>query len=106
MNPAGKYATAIVVAHLLVNMAHGLAHRELHVRLPVDGAVFVIMVVLVCPLLAMALVWTAKKRLGLILLLLSMSSSHTVCTGRDQFISKCCFSMIPKIVFSSRITVL
>ena len=75
MNPAGKYATAIVVAHLLVNMAHGLAHRELHVGLPLDGAVFVIVVVLVCPLLAMALVWTAKKRLGLILLLLSMSGS-------------------------------
>ena len=31
MSRAAKYATAIVVAHLLVNIAHGLAHRELHV---------------------------------------------------------------------------
>ena len=67
MNLAAKYTTAIVVAHLLVNIAHGLAHRELGVGLPRSGSIFVIAVVLICPLLAMALVWTTKKRLGLIL---------------------------------------
>ena len=72
---AAKYATAIVVAHLLVNIAHGLAHHDLQVGLPPSGSIFVIVVVLVCPLLAMGLVWTAKKRLGLILLSLSMFGS-------------------------------
>ena len=51
VNRAATYATAIVVAHLLVNIAHGLAHRELRIGLPVCGSVFVIVVVLVYPLL-------------------------------------------------------
>jgi len=72
---AAKYATAIVVANLLVNIAHGLAHRELRVGLRPSGSVFVIVVVLILPLVAMVLVWTAKKRPGLILLSLSMFGS-------------------------------
>jgi len=86
-----KYATAIVVAHLLVNIAHGLAHRELHVGLDSLASIFVIAVVLVCPLLAMALVWTVKKRLGLVLLSLSMFGSfifglyhHFLAASPDQ----------------------
>jgi hypothetical protein len=72
---AANYATAIVVAHLLVNIAHGLAHRELRVGLDPGASIFVIVVVLVSPLLAMVLVWTARKRLGLILLSISMFGS-------------------------------
>ena len=72
---AASYTTAIAVAHLLVNIAHGLAHRELRVGLPPSGSVFVILVVLILPLVAMALVWTVQKRLGLILLSLSMLAS-------------------------------
>ena len=72
---AAKYTTAIVVAHLLVNIAHGLAHRELRVGLDPPASIFVIVVVLVSPMLATALVWTMKKRLGLILLSLSMFGS-------------------------------
>ena len=86
-----KYATAIVAAHVLVNIAHGLAHRELQVGLDPRAAIFVIVVVLVCPLLAMALVWTAEKRLGLILLSLSMVGSllfglyyHFLATSPDH----------------------
>ena len=75
MNRSAKYATAIVVAHLLVNLVHGLAHRDLRVGLPPPASMFVIVVVLVCPLLAVALVWSGKKRLGLILLSLSMFGS-------------------------------
>ena len=70
-----KYATAIVVAHLLVNIAHGVAHGELRVGLTPSGSVFVIVVVLILPLVAMVFVWTAKKRPGLILLSLSMLGS-------------------------------
>lgn len=72
---AASYTTAIVVAHLLVNIAHGLAHRELRVGLPPSGSVFVILVVLILPLVAMALIWTVQKRLGLFLLSLSMLAS-------------------------------
>jgi hypothetical protein len=75
MNRAAKYATTIVVAHLLVNIVHGLAHRELRVGLAPLAAIFVIVVVLVSPLIATVLVWIAKKRLGLILLSLSMFGS-------------------------------
>ena len=72
---AAKYTTAIVVTHLLVNVVHGVAHDELRVGLPPSGSVFVIVVVLILPLVAMVLVWTAKKRPGLILLSLSMFGS-------------------------------
>ena len=75
MNRSAKYATAIVVAHLLVNIVHGFAHRELHVGLAPLASIFVIVVVLVFPLIATGLLWTAKKRLGLILLSLSMFGS-------------------------------
>jgi hypothetical protein len=75
VNRSAKYVTAIVVAHLLVNIVHGLAHRELRVGLDPPASIFVIVVVLVSPLLAMALVWTTKKRIGLILLSLAMFGS-------------------------------
>ena len=75
MNRPAGYVTAIVVAHLLLSIAHGLAHLELHVGLVRPDVIFVILVVLLLPLVAMGLVWTAEKRLGLILLSLSMSAS-------------------------------
>ena len=75
MSRSAKYSTAIVVAHLLVNIVHGLAHRELHVGLAPLASFFVIVVVLISPLIAMALTWTAAKRLGFILLSLSMFGS-------------------------------
>lgn len=75
VNRSATYATAIVVAHLLVNIAHGFAHHELRIGLTPPASIFVIVVVLICPLIATGLVWTAKKRLGLILLSLSMFGS-------------------------------
>jgi len=85
------YVTAIVLAHLLVNIAHGLAHHELRVGLALPGTMFVIVVVLIAPLLAMGLLWTAEKRLGLMLLSLSMSASflfglyhHFLAMGPDH----------------------
>ena len=58
-----------------MNIAHGLAHLELRVALAPSGLIFVIVVVLIAPLIATGLVWTAEKRLGLILLSLSMFGS-------------------------------
>jgi hypothetical protein len=50
VNRSAKYVTAIVVVHLLVNIAHGLAHRDLRVGLPPSGSVFLIVVVIIFPL--------------------------------------------------------
>ena len=75
MNRVNKYVTVLVVAHLLINIVHGAAHRELHVTLPPAGMLFVIVVILLCPLLALALLWTPQKRLGLLLLTISMAAS-------------------------------
>ena len=86
-----KYATVIVVAHLLVNIVHGLAHRELRVGLAPPASMFVIVVVLIFPLIAMGFLWTAEKRLGLILLSLSLFGSllfglyhHFLALGPDH----------------------
>ena len=91
MNRSAKYATAIVVAHLLVNIVHGLAHRELHVGLAPPASIFVIVVVLILPLVAMALICIVQERLGLILLSLSMFGSllfglyhHFLAIGPDH----------------------
>ncbi len=91
MNRSAKHATAIIVAHLLVNIVHGLAHRELRVGLAPLASIFVIVVVLIFPLIAMALLWTAEKRLGLILLSLSTFGSllfglyhHFLALGPDH----------------------
>ncbi len=81
MNRSAEYATAIVVAHLMVNIVHGLAHRELHVGLAPLASIFVIAVVLVLPLIATGFLWTAKKRLGLILLSISMFRSTFALTA-------------------------
>src|SRR5215467_14115693 len=76
MNRSAKYATTIVVlTHLLINVIHGVAHRELDVGLSPSGSVFVIVVVLILPLVALALLWTARRRIGFIILSLSMLAS-------------------------------
>lgn len=91
MNRSTKYVTAIVIAHLLVNIAHGLAHQDLRVGLAPRDLIFVVMVVLISPLLAMGLLWTAAKLLGLMLLSLSMFGSflfglyhHFLAMGADH----------------------
>jgi len=88
---AASYGTAIVLVHLLVNLVHGAAHRELHIDLSAAEMVFVVAVILVGPLLAMALLWTAWQRLGLGLLAVTMAGSlvfglyhHFVAMGPDH----------------------
>ncbi len=91
MNRVVKYGTAIVLAHLMVNILHGAAHRELRVVLGPAAMLFVIGVILLCPLLAMVLLWVSQRRLGLVLLTLSMAASlvfglynHFVVRGPDH----------------------
>jgi hypothetical protein len=85
--------TAIVLAHLAVNIVHGAAHAELHIGLSTIQQSFVLIVILICPLVAMALTWTAYRRAGAGLLALSMSGSllfgvwnHFIQPGPDRVV--------------------
>ncbi len=91
MNRAVKYGTALVLAHVMVNIIHGAAHRELGVELGPVAMLFVIGVILLCPLFAMVLLWATRKRLGMVILTLSMAASlvfglynHFAVTGPDH----------------------
>jgi hypothetical protein len=88
---AACYGSAIVLVNLVVNLLHGAAHRELHIGLSGAQTLFVVVVILAGPLLAMALLWTVWQRLGLGLLALTMAASllfglyhHFVAMGPDH----------------------
>ena len=90
MSRSAAYGTAIVLVHVVVNIVQGLAHRELGIGLSPLGSAFVVVVILVLPLIAMALLWT-MRRVGLILLTLSMFGAllfglyhHFVAAGPDH----------------------
>ena len=67
--------TIAVVAHLIVVLLHGQAHTRLDVGLSNWQQVYVIAVILLAPLLALALSFTRYFRAGLWLLLASMLGS-------------------------------
>ena len=69
------WITIVVLAHLVVNLLHGNAHTSLGVGLSTWQQVYVIAVILVAPLLALALVFTRYARVGLWLLFWSMVGS-------------------------------
>ena len=67
--------TIVVLAHLVVNLLHGNAHTSLGVGLSTWQQVYVIAVILLAPLLALALVFTRYARTAVWLLLVSMLGS-------------------------------
>lgn len=67
--------TLTVLAHLVVTLFHGTAHRRLGVTLTNWQQVFVIVVILLAPLVALVLLWTRRARAGMWLLLGSMLAS-------------------------------
>ena len=67
--------TLVVLAHLVVNVLHGQAHTKLAVGLASWQQVYVITVILVAPLVALALSWTRYAKAGAWLLLWSMLGS-------------------------------
>lgn len=67
--------TIAVLAHLAVNVLHGRAHDTLGVGLSTWQNIFVIVVILIAPLVAMVLLWTRYARLGLLVLVVSMAGS-------------------------------
>jgi len=64
--------TILVAIHLAVAVWHGNAHTELAIALPPAKNAFVIIVILIAPLVAAALMWTRYVLVGLWLFFLSM----------------------------------
>ena len=67
--------TIAVLAHLAVNVLHGRAHDALGVGLSTWQNIYVIVVILIAPLVAMLVLWTRYARVGLVLLVVSMAGS-------------------------------
>ena len=71
---AGRWLVAVVLAHLIVSIAHGRAHTGAHVPLSAAANLFVFIVILAGPLVGLALTWPAP-RLGSWIVALSMAGS-------------------------------
>ena len=69
------WAIFVVLAHAIVNLLHGQAHKALAVGLTNWQNIYVVIVILVAPLIALALLFTRYAKAGLWLLLLSMAGS-------------------------------
>ena len=75
MHKFKKYSTAIVLSHLAVAIVHGLAHERLAIHLTSVQKLFIMVMVIVAPLVAMSLSWTRHWKVAGTLLFLSMSGS-------------------------------
>jgi hypothetical protein len=67
--------TIAVLAHLVVNILHGQAHTSLGVGLSTWQQTYVVAVILVAPLVALALAFTRYTKAAFWLLLVSMLGS-------------------------------
>lgn len=70
-----KYVTIAVLAHLIVVVLHGQAHTRLGVGLSNWQNLYVLTVIVLAPLVALALSFTRYARVGLWLLLAAMLGS-------------------------------
>ena len=68
-------ATAAVLAHLIVSIFHGYAHTQLGVGLNAWQNWYVLIVITVAPLVSLILIWTRHRRLGFLMLAISMAGS-------------------------------
>jgi len=75
MSRAGRWGTLVVLGNLAVNIIHGEAHRRLQIQLSSRDEAFVLVVIMLCPVVAMVLMWVSRRRWGPLLLTLSMLSS-------------------------------
>ena len=77
-NPYAKgkaLATIAVLVHLAVSLVHGDAHNQLDVGLSTWQNYYVLIVITLAPIVALALVWTRYTRVGFIVLAASMIGS-------------------------------
>ena len=81
-------ATLAVLSHGVVVWFHKVAHQELGVGLPTTWErVFVNVVILAAPVVALVLVWTPWVRWGYLLLALSMFGALGVIAAGVAFLS-------------------
>jgi hypothetical protein len=69
------WVTIAVLVHFIVNLLHGQAHTRLGVGLSAWQQLYILAVILLAPLVALALSFTRFARAGLWLLLVSMLGS-------------------------------
>lgn len=84
-------AVLIVTVHLLVVLAHGKAHSQLHIQPNIWQGTFIAVVIVVGPVVAMALLWMRLRRIGFVLLSITMAGSlafgvayHFLVPGSDN----------------------
>jgi hypothetical protein len=70
-----KFSTMVVLIHLAVAWVHGLAHQHLLISLTRNQQLFIILVIVLAPVVALVLSWTRAWRTGALLLFLSMLGS-------------------------------
>ena len=81
------YGTAVVLAHAVVVWLHGQAHEKLGVdTFDWPGNLFIYIVIIAAPIIAMILLWTRWSRRGIWLLLGSMLGS-LLFGGYNHFIA-------------------
>jgi len=68
-------ALALILIHSVVSSLHGLAHQAAMVTLTTFGYIYVGVVITLMPLVAAAFLFTRKKKVGALLLALSMLGS-------------------------------
>jgi hypothetical protein len=68
-------ALVLVLIHLVVSTLHGWAHQAAMVTLTTFGYIYVIVIITLTPLVAAAFLFTRKKKIGALLLAVSMSGS-------------------------------
>ena len=80
----------VVIVHALVVVPHGVAHNILHIEMNLWQNVYILVVINLLPIVAAVLIWRRKK-LGFLLLLLSMAGSfvfglfyHFIAAGPDN----------------------
>lgn len=66
---------ALILIHLAISKSHGWAHQGAMVMLTTFGYVYVIVVITLAPLVAAVFLFTRLKRIGALLLVLSMFGS-------------------------------
>jgi hypothetical protein len=86
-----RLAGAVVLAHAVITIVHGIAHARLGIELTRWGAVFVAAVVGIGPIAGFGLCWAGKRRQGGALLAATMAGAlvfglwnHFVSAGADH----------------------
>jgi len=85
------YALAIIITHLGLSIAHGLAHRRLDIALTLAQESFIAIVIVFVPLVAGYFLWKYRLRLGSAVLTISMAGAlvfgvyyHFMASGPDN----------------------